>query len=186
MSKKRLKNSLQQMPNALRIHRDRIAKEVMDSKNGLKHLIAIAFELPEKTAIKAAWILEIIACKKQVLYIPYLSFYCHNIQNITHESAKRPFAKITSILTLEARKGNQITFSSKQEELLTALHFDWLTTESSIAVKVHSMETLYQLGFGTTWIHPALKLLLLQHLSSESPAYRARGKKILRQLNRLT
>ena len=182
MSKTQLRNSLIKMPNAMRIHRDRIALEAMQTENGLGYLLEIAFETKDKTAIKAAWILDIIACQKQLLFIPYLNTFCKQIHQLTNESAKRPFAKVAAILTLESRKGNKIVFTKKQQEQLVEIHFDWLTTKSAIAVKVYSMETLYQLGYDSPWVHPALKLILVQNLSAESPAYRAHGKKILKSL----
>ncbi|PCH76074.1 MAG: hypothetical protein COB98_07290 [Flavobacteriaceae bacterium] len=155
----------------------------MDTANGLGHILTIAFESHDKTAIKAAWVLDIIARQNHVLFLPHLPTFCKQIHQIKNDSAKRPFAKIAAILSLEARKGTTIVFTPKQEEQLVAIHFDWLTSNTAIAVKVYSMETLYQLGFSNSWVHPALKTILIQELSSESPAYRAHGKKLLNNLN---
>jgi len=182
MSKTQLRNSLIQMPNAMRIHRDAIAQEAMNTENGVGYLLEIAFESNDKTAIKSAWILDIIAVSKPLLFLPFISLFCNQINQLTKESAKRPFAKVASILTLAARKEENIYFTKKQQEQLIETHFDWLTTNSAIAVKVYSMETLYQLGYESSWVHPELKLILLQCISTESPGYRAHGKKILKSL----
>jgi len=183
MSKTQLRNSLVQMPNAMRVYRDAIAQEAMETENGVGYLLHIAFESNDKTAIKAAWILDIIATRNHLLFLPFINIFCNQIHQLTNESAKRPFAKVASILTGAARKEAQISFTKKQQEQLIEIHFDWLTNNSAIAVKVYSMETLYQLGYSSSWVHPELKLILVQYLSAETPAYRAHGKKILKSLH---
>ncbi|PCI33297.1 MAG: hypothetical protein COB60_07700 [Flavobacteriaceae bacterium] len=171
------------MPNAKRIYRDSIADEAMEIEGGVGYLLRIAFESNGKIAVKAAWILDIIACRNHLLFVPYINIFCNQIHQLTNESAKRPFAKVASILSLAARKEEKIAFSQKQQEQLIETHFDWLTNNSAIAVKVYSMETLYQLGYTSSWVHPELKLILVQYLSTEAPAYRAHGKKIIKSLH---
>lgn len=44
------------------------------------------------------------------------------------------------------------------------------------------METLYLFGKEFDWVHKELKLILLQNITQESAAYKARAKKILKSL----
>lgn len=182
MPKTLLKNSLKKMPNARRIYRDAMAVEVMATKNGLILLLEIAMESADRTAIKAAWILDIIACRNYLLFKPSLAIFCSNIHLIKKESAKRPFAKVSAILSKAFQTNNGIVLTKHQQKQLIEITFDWFNTKSDIAVKVYCMETLYHLGYTNSWIHKELKLILQQQIATASPAYRARGRKILKCL----
>ena len=67
---------------------------------------------------------------------------------------------------------------------MIATGFDWMISDQKVAVKAYSMETLYIFGKENPWVHKELQLILEQEISNGSPAYKARGKKILNWLNK--
>ncbi len=182
MSKNQLIARLDQMPNAKRIYRDNLADETLKIKNGVTFLVEITFESHGKISIKAAWVLDIIASRDYLQLKPILAVFCSHIHLLKIDSAKRPFAKIASILSTVNRTKKDLVLSTLQQEQLIETNFDWLTTKSDIAVKVYSMEALFQLGFSNLWVHEELKLILQKNISQQSPSYSSRGKKLLKSL----
>ena len=57
--------------------------------------------------------------------------------------------------------------------------FDWLITPQKIAVRAHTMNTLYLFGLTKNWIHPELSHLISTKIIHESKGCKARGKQVL-------
>ncbi|MFB0938529.1 MAG: hypothetical protein QMB29_06310 [Urechidicola sp.] len=118
----------------------------------------------------------------------HLDYFTDHISTVKHDSIVRPMAKICEIIALTYNSKN----SSEIKKHLTNAHiekmistgFDWLISDQKVAVKVYTMETLYIFGKKNKWIHKELQLILEQEISHGSPAYKARGKKILNWLKR--
>ena len=107
---------------------------------------------------------------------------------VTFESAIRPVSKISGFLASAYTSKNESTIkkylTKEHIDVIIETGFDWLIGNQKIAVKVYSMEMLYLFGKDYDWVHQELKLILEQNIVKESYGYQARGKKILRWINK--
>jgi len=185
MNKEYLILKLNNIENAKRINRIQVADLVLKNKILFKYLLEIAFEFDNKLSIKAAWILEFVCEKKLHWLSPHLSYFTKNINKIKFESALRPVAKICVFLAEHyvGKQKNKIPITNTHIERLIEAGFDWLIDKHKVAVKVYTMEMLFLFGKNYNWVHNELQLILQKNMANESPAYQARGKKILSWIN---
>lgn len=179
-----LTEQLNNIENAKRENRQRVANIVLANQNLMKELVAITFKVDDKTSIKAAWILEWICTHHHLNWIvPYLEEFSNNISYLKFDSAIRPCAKICEHLAsaFYASKENDIkkNLTSSQIDKIVACGFDRLITPQKTAVKAYTMNTLYLFGLEKDWIHPELKYLIETKIMHESKGCKARGKHVL-------
>lgn len=186
MNKKYLILKLNNIENAKRINRLQVADLVLKNKILFKYLLETVFEFDNKLSIKAAWVLEFVCEKKLHWLFPYLSYFTKNINKIKFESALRPISKICGFLAKHyANKSkNKMPITNIHIEKLIEAGFDWLIEKHKVAVKVYTMEMLFLFGKNYDWVHKELQLILQKNILNESPAYQARGKKILSWINK--
>jgi len=188
MTKKYLILKLRTMENASRLNRLNVANLVLENKLLFKYLLEIVFEFDNKLSIKAAWVLEFVCAKKLEWLAPHLTYFTQNINKIKFDSAVRPISKICEFLA----KDVSATPNSTIKNSITKVHikkiietgFDWLISNHKVAVKVYTMEMLFLFGENYNWVHIELQLIIQKNIINESPAYQARGKKILSWINK--
>ncbi|WP_299528830.1 adenylosuccinate lyase [uncultured Lutibacter sp.] len=188
MNKEFLILQLNNIENAKRVNRMRVTSLVLKNEELFPFLIAIVFELNDKTAIKAAWVLELVCELKLNLLLPHLSYFTKNIKHLKHDSAVRPASKICMFLAQTYASKNNILL----KKIITKFHidsiieisFDWLISDRKVATKAYAMQTLYLLGKNYDWVHEELKLIIKQNMANESPAYKARGRMTLDLINK--
>jgi len=191
MSKKDVKNLLESMGPALRSNRQRIASDIIQNPDLFPYLLKVVFETNYKLHYKAAWTLELILEKDIHQIIPHFSFFSKNIHKLKHESAIRPIAKICKWIAEAYVKKRNLPIRSRLQrneiEKIVETGFDWMITNTKVAAKVYTMNTLYYFGSlsieNFEWIHKELKNIILQDSSKETAAYKAHAKKILKLLN---
>ncbi|WP_405605164.1 adenylosuccinate lyase [Polaribacter sp. Asnod1-A03] len=179
-----LTQELEKMGNPKRENRERVANIVLENKKLIRYLVAITFDVDNKTSIKAAWILEWICTHHQLDYIlPHLDEFTRNIENLKFDSAIRPCAKICEHLANAyfSKKENKVKekLSITHINSIVETGFDWLITPQKIAVRAYTMNTLYLFGLKKSWIHPELKHLIETKIIHQSKGCKARGKYIL-------
>jgi hypothetical protein len=179
---------LENIKNAKRENRLRVAQLVLKNECLFPFLLEIVFENNNKTTIKAAWVLELV-CEQQLdLLAPYLNYFTSNISNLKNDSAVRAISKICGFLAKSySSKTSSIIkkeVTSKHIEKIIEAGFDWLINEHKVAIKVYAMEHLYFFGETKPWVKEELQLIIEQNITKESPAYKARGKKILSLINK--
>jgi len=166
-------------------HRDsrqKYADEVLDNPELFLHLIQFCFQVSNKNAPKAFWILEFVCYQKLELMDEHLDFFCSQIKNLKDESAIRPAAKICQLLVLSHFQKKGIQLSEKNLEEITESSFDWLINDTKVASKAYSMRTLYLLGQHYDWIHPELKTIITKDFPNHSAAYKAVAKEVLKKI----
>lgn len=179
-----LTEQLNNIENAKRENRQRVANIVLENKDLFKDLVTITFKVDEKVSIKAAWILEWICTHHHLEWIlPHLDEFSTKINTLKFDSAIRPCAKICEHLATGyySSKVNEIkkNLTSNQIDKIVACGFDWLITPQKIAVRAYTMNTLYFFGLEKDWIHPELKHLIETKIIHESKGCKVRGKHIL-------
>lgn len=175
---------LNNLGNAKRENRQRVANIVLENQHLFKDLVTITFYVNEKVSIKAAWILEWICTHHQLHWmVPHLDEFSKKISTVRFDSAIRPCAKICEHLAegYFAKHDNEIkkNLTNTHIENIVATGFDWLITPQKIAVRAYTMNTLYLFGLINDWIHPELKHLIKTTIIHESKGTKARGKQIL-------
>jgi len=175
---------LNNIENAKRENRQRVANIVLENQHLFKDLVTITFYVNEKVSIKAAWVLEWICTHHQLHWmVPHLEEFSKKISTVRFDSAIRPCAKICEHLAEAyfAKHDNEIkkNLTNTHIENIVATGFDWLITPQKIAVRAYTMNALYLFGLINDWIHPELKHLIETKIIHESKGTKARGKQIL-------
>ena len=186
-----LLEQLNNLETAKRENKQRIANIVLEQAFLFEELVTITFWIDKKISIKAAWVLEWICTHQNLDFIlPYLKEFTSKISSLKFDSAIRPCAKICEYLATAyyAKSAN------KTKETLTLVHidaivetgFDWLITPQKIAVRAYTMNTLYLFGLEKEWIHPELKHLIETKIIHESKGTKARGKHVIKLIEKHT
>tara|TARA_R110002073_G_scaffold139232_2_gene289370 strand:+ start:144767 stop:145366 length:600 start_codon:yes stop_codon:yes gene_type:complete len=187
MTKYSLIQELNAIKNISKSHRDKIGRLVLKDESLFTSLIEITFDYKNDTSVKAALILEIV-CEQRLDWIAYnLPYFTEHIANLENESAIRPASKICNLIAQEinSKFDSPIKIIATEGQLSQIIEtcFDWLNKdETKVASKAHAMEALYFLGKQNPWIHYELKMIIEKNIPLESPAYSARGTKILELL----
>lgn len=163
-----------------------IARWVLDRPETIDELLSFCFEVDAEISYKATWILEFVCIEKLELLYPKLDLFFKNLPKVYRDQALRPLAKICEMLTkayyIEKNASALQFLNTSHKEQMTSLCFDWLITDQKVAAKVYAMTALYFLGTEYKWIHPELESIIKQNISNAMPAYKARGKHVLKQL----
>ena len=186
-----LLEQLNKIETAKRENRQRVANILLEQPFLFEELVAITFWINKKISIKAAWVLEWICTHHNLDFIlPYLNEFTSKISSLKFDSSIRPCAKICEHLATAyyAKSPN------KTKEKLTLKHidaivetgFDWLITPQKIAVRAYTMNTLYLFGLEKEWIHPELKHLIETKIIHESKGTKARGKHVIKLIEKHT
>ncbi len=189
MRKEYLIQELNNIENAKRDNRQRVANIVLEQPDLVEPLVEVTFMVDDKVSIKASWILEWICTHHDLnLILPYLDDFTENIGSLQLDSAIRPCAKICEHLAVAYthKKENLVKerLNSKHIERIIETGFDWLITPQKIAVRAYTMNSLFLFGTlkGKEWVHPELEHLIRTKIIHESKGCKARGKHVLEQI----
>ncbi|AOW19999.1 hypothetical protein [Urechidicola croceus] len=188
MNTQELTNLINANVTSYREYRLKYAQIVLQNEQLFKSLLEIAFDETNEASIRISWVLDFVMREKLELIYPHLDYFTINISRSKHDSIVRPMAKICENLAIEytSKKPSEIKKYITQSHIqkIVETGFDWLITDQKVAVKAYTMETLYLFGKEIDWVHRELMLILEQEIVNGSPAYKARGKKILNRLNK--
>jgi len=172
--------------DALRENRLKYAKMVLDDMSLFPKLIEIMFMVDDKVSFKAAWIFEYVCAEYIYGIIPYLDLFTSNLKRVHFDSAVRPIAKVCQMLAQEnvSKQNNTIkkVLTSLYKERIIESCFDWMISDQKVAVKAYSMTTLFILGKEYNWVHPELSQILEQDFQTQSAAFKARARHILKKI----
>jgi hypothetical protein len=165
-----------------RANRQKYADEVLANPKLFPELVRFCFQVSDKNASKACWILEFVCYQKLEWLEEHLDFFCSNIKKLKDESAIRPMAKVCQLLVLAHYKNKKIQLSEKQLEEIIESSFDWLINDIKVATKAYSIRTLFLLGQHYDWIHPELKTIITKDFPNHTAAYKAVAKEVLKKI----
>lgn len=184
MSVLQITKELENLGNAGKENRQRVANIVLNNSALFEPLTQVVFKVDHPISIKAAWVLEWFCTHHHLHWmLPHLDFFTVHLKNLHFDSAIRPCAKICEHLAnaYYSKTDNEFkkTLTESHIQSIVAVSFDWLITPQKIAVRAYSMNTLYLFGLEKKWIHPELKHLIQTKIIHESKGTKARGKHIL-------
>ena len=188
MDKSGLKKLLDYV-DATRQKRTLMAERILENPEWIPILMQIIEEDQDPFSSKASWVLEFVVKKDLELVLPHLEKFSQFLAKISLDSSVRPVAKICELLSIQyfAQTSNptQIHMTEKHLRKITEAAFDWVIGDHKVAAKAYSMTTLFLLGKKYHWIHPELKVVLMQNYTTGSAAYKARAGKILDQIKKM-
>ena len=184
MSILKITEELQNLGNAARENRQRVANIVLANPKLFEPLVQVTFQVNQPISVKAAWVLEWICTHHNLNWIiPQLTLFTQNIQYLTLDSAIRPCSKICEHIAnaYYSKNDYEIKHHLTEEHIQAIIEtgFDWLITPQKIAVRAYTMNTLYLFGLENNWVLPELKHLIETKIIHESKGTKARGKHIL-------
>lgn len=142
----------------------------------LKTLWEIILSNKHPEAWRSAWTFFHIAHNDTHLTRPYIQPIVDHIQQFKHDGQKRELLKI-----LLSFKATELPMG----QLLEVCYNFLLNEKESLAVRVHSMEMIYQISEVEPDLKPELKLVLEALTTPDaSPAITSRAGKILKNLQR--
>ena len=154
-----------------------IIETVSQSSSLFSNLVDFAYDPDETLSFRASWILD--KCTEQhpqLLDEVKIAKIVTNTVNHTNQSVIR-----ASLRLLSREKLSTSTLG-----ILTNQCFRWLgSNSSSIAVKVHAMQVLYNITLKEPGLKNELKILIEDQLPNGSAGFKSRGKRILKQLEKL-
>ncbi|WP_350292118.1 adenylosuccinate lyase [uncultured Croceitalea sp.] len=181
----------------LRLNSGRLSKnKILELVEELLHapdlvgelLKAIWIEDKENT-FNASWVFDHLMRKKLDFLLPFIDDFANGLENLESESCIRPMAHVCELLVLAKYKKKNPKYirglSSSVLEKIVSACFDWLIGTRKVAAKVFAMTSLLHLGTEFKWIHPELKPILENSISTGTVGYKNRAQKTLEELKKL-
>ncbi len=164
------------------------ANLVINNPDLIPKLMTILFMVDDKISCRAAWVFEFMCGENLEACIPYLDQFTENMHRVHLDPAVRPVAKVCEYLAY-AYYGNEETLIKaallpKHKEKIVEACFDWMINDEKVAPKAYSMTTLFLFGKDIDWIYPELKIILERDFSTQSAAFKARARHILKKINK--
>lgn len=164
------------------------ANLVIENPDLIPKLLDILFRVDDKISPRAAWVFEFMCGKNLEAIIPYLDVFTQNLHRVHLDSAERPVAKICEYLA-KAYYGKENTkiktaLLPKHQEKIIEACFDWMINDVKVAPKAYSMNALYLFGQDYDWIYPELILILERYFQTQSAAFKARARHILKKIKK--
>jgi len=160
---------------------------VVDHPEAIPELIQYAFN-DYKDSYKVCWWLEFLNRQYLEILCPHIIEILSGATHLTNDSAIRPIAKIIERFTLDyySKNGSEIIdamMTPMVKEKMIELCFQWLIdSKIKVAARAYSMTSLFHLGKDVNWVHNELQMVIEQSYATESVAYQARARMILKKL----
>ena len=140
-------------------------------------------------AFNASWTFDHLMRKKLNYLLPFMEDFVDGLSELKSESCIRPIAHVCEMVCEAYFKKKHPEFvqnigDDHLEKMMTSC-FDWLIGPMNVAPKVFAMTSLYYLGLKFDWVHPELKLVLVDSYATGSTGYKNRAKKTLDKLAKL-
>lgn len=154
-----------------------IAKWVGNDKKRFRALMKLFLKGEYRVTQRSAWIIGSCADAHPELIQPYLEKMLHKTQekNI-HVAVKRNVLRILE----------NVTVPEKLTGMSATICFDFLADRKEpIAVRVFAMSVLAQIAKKESGLKEEIRLLVKENMEEEKPAFKARGRKVLAQLEKI-
>ena len=128
--------------------------------------------------IVASWVLEqLITNAKHLSLHTYFTEFLIAFYNQTHESKRRPFAKLLYHHCQVKEHRDQL--SAKEIDIIIACCFDTLLDAKIVAPKAHALKTIVYFKNHNDWVEDELKSYIEKELPTNSAAFKSSLRQIL-------
>jgi 8-oxo-dGTP diphosphatase len=169
---------LQQMLNSIIIGREVewVAASALENHEIFLKLLQYSYSSEKQLAFRSSWVLTKVCDKFPEIIEPHLPEMVDSLQKIDNESVIRSFLRIISFT-------DPIKFSEKHRGILADYCFAALNSATSaIAVKVYSMEILYNLTVLYPQLANELASVIRIMMEDGTAALVSRGNSILKKI----
>ena len=155
----------------------KIVQFIGKNQDRFDQLMDLFFNDEYRVTQRAAWVVRYATEAHRPLFQPHLERIIEHLKNPTvHDAVKRNSLKLLTEMEIP---------SSLWGELVN-ICFGFLDDpQQAIAIRVFSMEILYQITLQEPDLADELKLLIEDHWEHASAGFRSRGKKVLKGLAKL-
>jgi len=158
------------------IEKELIIREVGNSERQFSSLLNLALNDKDPVGWRAAWILDGAAEVKPGLVPKHIPQIVHKLPSIKSSGT------IRSLLRMLCR----YNIPEEEQGLLIDLCFKYMVSELyPVAVKVHAMQIIYNHCLLYPELKDELRTVIEDQVSNNSVGFMARGRRIIRQLERL-
>lgn len=164
------------------------ANLVLENPNLITKLLEVLFKVDDKISPRAAWVLEFVCSNSTETILPYLDEFTSKMHKVHLDSAVRPVAKICETLIdayyskIDNEAKKKVSEIHKQRIIETC--FDYMINDVKVAPKAYAMHTLFLLGKDYDWVHPELVTILERDFQTQSAAFKARARHILKKIKK--
>jgi len=168
--------------NSSLVQRSHMAQKILDDDIVISEVIAIVQNNMD-LSLKALMALEVLSrdhFEKLQKYIPALA----DVGKLCVNSASRRYlSKIYGqAIQANAKTDHNVYLTSKVKKQIIELSFFWLISNEETAVKMFSMQNLFDLRHEEIWISEELKAIIEKQFPVSSQGFKPRATKILRKL----
>ena len=172
--------------NARLKSRQHMAVLLLEQPLFFEELIRIATSSNHKLALQAIWTIEQALVIHPLSLCEYVELFIKSLPETHEDSNLRSIAKICSIiLKIPMLKSRFDLIPQRYKLHMVHCNFIWFTAPYRVAVKVHAMENLSSLITIEEWIKPNLIDIIELHYPTQSAAYKARARTVLKRLKKL-
>lgn len=167
-------NLMTQLADSSRALADLTANMVFDAPGLLKPLLELSWSDKDPWSNRASRVISICVDRFPELIKPYISGMIKKLVHQRSEGVTRNFLKILSEIPLE--------LSERDKSTLLNLSFNYLSSNSAVAIKVYAMQILYNLSYDLPEIKQELYHVIDNQMMEATPGFKSRGLKILKKL----
>lgn len=164
------------------------ANLLLDHPELTQPLLDILFMVDDKISCRAAWVFEFLCGENLDAAIPHLDYFTAHMHKVHLDSAVRPVAKVCEYLAKAYYKKEDNAIKKallpRHQTQIIELCFDYMISDQKVAPKAYAMITLSLFGKDYDWVHPELVMILERDFSSQSAAFKARARHILKKLKK--
>ncbi len=159
-----------------KVNTTRITNWISDHQDRFDALIHLFLHDEYRVVQRAAWVLSKCTEMHPQLILPHLEPLIDNLEHPKHEAVLRNTLKAMS----------EIDVPERQMGKLATICFDLLLEpQTAIATKVHAMQVLANFCQKEPDLAPELRLVIEDQWEYASAGFKSRGKKVLKQLDKL-
>lgn len=153
-----------------------ITQWIGNKQDRFDQLMELFLEDEYRVVQRAAWVVSQCALRYPSFILPHLDAVLSAMENPVHDAVLRNSLKVLAELEIpEEHLGRAISIS-----------FDLLAhPKSPVAVKVHAMQVIANLCVKEPDLSEELKLLIEDQWEEGTAGFKSRGKKILKQLEKI-
>ncbi len=165
----------------------------LDKRKSAAHLLSESSDLMRQTitiaqennelSLNALMVFEVLGRSDFSKLEPVVSRLIDAANIFKNASSRRCLAKIFNFaINRHMDELSEFELSREEKSEIIKLSFLWLISNEKTAVKVFSMQNIYDLREDENWIKEELKGIIRKDLPNSSAGYKSRGVKILRKL----
>ncbi|MEE9438044.1 MAG: hypothetical protein V3V14_03520 [Saprospiraceae bacterium] len=153
-----------------------LSNEVISNPDKVKELMACFFSKEIRICQRASWVVSKVVDTSPLIIYPYLEKMVANLSNPMHDAVVRNTFRVLQYIDIPEEFEGRV-YDISIEYLLDL--------KQAIAIRVFAMTTAANI----VMIHPELvnelSIIIEEHLPHGSSGFRARGKKILKQIRKI-